>query len=210
MENIKINRVLINGVLEVKTGLHIGGIKETVKIGGQDAPVIKIKIGKNEFPYIPGSSLKGKIRHLLENKYNENDEIIKKIFGQGEGKSTRGQVIFRDAHLSNIESYLDEDKNLIRDKVFEIKPENKIDRTTGRAEHPRFIERVIPGTRFDIELVVIFEKEDEKINILKKLKEGFELLQNDYLGGNGTRGYGKVDVQDVINKIQQLIQSNLE
>jgi CRISPR-associated protein Csm3 len=197
----------INGTLEVKTGLHIGGIKETIKIGGQDAPVIKIKIGKNDIPYIPGSSLKGKLRHLLENKYSENNETIKNIFGSGGENSSRGQVIFRDAHLSNINEYLDENGNIIKEKIFEIKPENKIDRTTGKAEHPRFIERVIPGTKFDIELVVIFKENDKKNKILEKLKEGFELLQNDYLGGSGTRGYGKVDVQDIINKIDNEIET---
>jgi CRISPR-associated protein Csm3 len=199
----------INGTLEVKTGLHIGGIKETIKIGGQDAPVIKIKIGKNDIPYIPGSSLKGKLRHLLENKYSENDETIKNIFGSSGENSSRGKVIFRDAHLSNINEYLDENGNLIKEKIFEIKPENKIDRTTGKAEHPRFIERVIPGTKFDIELVVIFKENDEKNKILEKLKEGFELLQNDYLGGSGTRGYGKVDVQDIINKIDNEIKKRI-
>ena len=191
MEHIK-----INGILEVKTGLHIGGIKETVKIGGQDAPVIKIKIGENEIPYIPGSSLKGKIRSLLESK-GINNGIIEKIFGS---ENSRGKVIFRDAHLSGIDSYLDGGK-IVKEKIFETKPENKIDRTTGKAEHPRFIERVVPGTKFDVEVVVTFSDENEKREILEALKTGFELLQENYLGGSGTRGYGKVDVKSIIDEI---------
>lgn len=164
----------INGILEVKTGLHIGGIKETVKIGGQDAPVIKIRSGKSEVPYIPGSSLKGKLRSLLEEKYPNNDQIISKMFGGNE----RGKVIFRDAHLYGFKP----NSAFVKEEVLEIKPENKINRETGKAEHPRFIERVVPGTKFYVEIIVISDDDKGKNEILKKLKEGFELLQKNYLG----------------------------
>ncbi len=203
--SMTINIEKIQGTLEVKTGLHIGGIKETVKIGGLDNPVIKIRNDKHYLPYIPGSSIKGRLRSLLEEKYMENNELIKKVFGSqpGDNKETmRGAVIFRDAYLENKESYFDENGNLIKEKLFEIKPENKIDRKSGKAEHPRFIERVVPGTKFRLELVIVYKNDQELKDMKKLLKEGFELLQDSYLGGSGTRGYGKVDVSDIINKLK--------
>jgi CRISPR-associated protein Csm3 len=200
-----INIEKIQGSLEVKTGLHIGGIKETVKIGGLDNPVIKIRDGKHYLPYIPGSSIKGRLRSLLEEKYGDKDDLIKKVFGSQPGDNKeigRGSVIFRDAYLENKESYFDENGNLIKEKLFEIKPENKIDRKSGKAEHPRFIERVVPGTKFRLEIVIMYENDQELKRMKELLKEGFELLQDSYLGGSGTRGYGKVDVSDIINKLK--------
>ena len=199
-----INMKRIEGSLEVKTGLHIGGIKETVKIGGLDNPVIKIRDGKHYLPYIPGSSIKGRLRSLLEEKYGENNALIKKVFGSQPGDNNeigRGSVIFRDAYLEDKESYF-ENGNLIKEKLFEIKPENKIDRKSGKAEHPRFIERVVPGTKFRLEIVIVYKSDEELKNMEELLKEGFELLQDSYLGGSGTRGYGKVDVSDIINKLK--------
>jgi CRISPR-associated protein Csm3 len=206
--SMTINMKRIEGSLEVKTGLHIGGIKETVKIGGLDNPVIKIRDGKHYLPYIPGSSIKGRLRSLLEEKYMRDDEsikLIKKVFGSQPGdneETMRGAVIFRDAYLENKESYFDENGNLIKEKLFEIKPENKIDRKSGKAEHPRFIERVVPGTKFRLEIVIVYKSDEELKKMKELLKEGFELLQDSYLGGSGTRGYGKVDVSDIINKLK--------
>jgi CRISPR-associated protein Csm3 len=203
--SMTINIEKIQGSLEVKTGLHIGGIKETVKIGGLDNPVIKIRDGKHYLPYIPGSSIKGRLRSLLEEKYGDKDDLIKKVFGSQPGDNKeigRGSVIFRDAYLENKESYFDENGNLIKEKLFEIKPENKIDRKSGKAEHPRFIERVVPGTKFRLEIVIMYENDQELKRMKELLKEGFELLQDSYLGGSGTRGYGKVDVSDIINKLK--------
>ena len=56
--------VEITGTLELLTGLHVGAGKDEVKIGGVDSPVIKNPLTGE--PYIPGSSLKGKMRMLLE------------------------------------------------------------------------------------------------------------------------------------------------
>lgn len=107
--------------------------------------------------------------------------------------------------LETIKSY-SEDKGLY---YSEIKSENIINRHTGRAEHPRQMERIIDGTVFKFEIVVrVFEgdekdedenkkKEENKNPVLRLLKKGFELLQKDYLGGSGTRGYGKVVFYDV-------------
>lgn len=199
MESIK-----IKGKIKIVTGLHIGGIKESFKIGDVDNPVIKIKRGKKEEPYIPGSSIKGKIRFLLEKKENKQDICkcnnceICKLFGSGGDEKSISRAIFRDCYLIDTE-YMKELEDLT-----EIKPENTINRKELRAV-PRFIERVLPGLEFDSEIVINFLDGDDKVKLLGKLKEGFELLQENYLGGSGTRGYGKVDVSDIINKINEEI-----
>ena len=67
-------KYIIKGKIVCETGLHIGGITEGVEIGGVDLPVIRDSL--TEIPYIPGSSLKGKLRHLLEWELN-------KVFEEG-------------------------------------------------------------------------------------------------------------------------------
>ena len=244
-------KLVIKGKLKVETGLHIGGTKETFQIGGVDNPVIKIKrFGKRkEEPYIPGSSLKGKIRSLLERKkgniqviitylnsenksvgkikkaykeVNEKDFIeipeeynqkgAKKIevkampckcgkceictlFGSHDPQTTTRPtvLIFRDAYLVGPPN----------ENLTEIKTENVIDRVKGTAEHPRQMERVIPGTEFNVEIILNVYEVGDVGKLLKMLKEGFELLQDDYLGGSGTRGYGKVNVSEIIGAIKQ-------
>lgn len=56
--------IIIKGTLTAKTGLHIGASADTVEIGGIDSPVIKHPVTGE--PYIPGSSLKGKMRSFAE------------------------------------------------------------------------------------------------------------------------------------------------
>ncbi|MCM8825814.1 MAG: type III-A CRISPR-associated RAMP protein Csm3, partial [Candidatus Omnitrophica bacterium] len=62
-----IGKAVIKAAIKVETGLRIGGSSTGVKIGGVDQPVISDPFGK---PYIPGSSLKGKLRSLIERKEN--------------------------------------------------------------------------------------------------------------------------------------------
>jgi CRISPR-associated protein Csm3 len=57
-------KYIITGKIECVTGLHIGGNTEGFEIGGMDNPVIINPL--DDKPYIPGSSLKGKLRHLSE------------------------------------------------------------------------------------------------------------------------------------------------
>lgn len=62
MKLVKI--IEITAILKLKTGLRIGGGDANMQIGGVDSPVVKHPI--TLLPYIPGSSIKGKIRSLLE------------------------------------------------------------------------------------------------------------------------------------------------
>lgn len=214
--------ITIKGNLKILTGLHIGGNKDIFKIGGVDCPVIK---DKDEWPYIPGSSLKGKLRSLLERKYgikdiakyngeNENETKIAVLFGPHNSKDRETPIIavFRDAFLveEDKKSCMINNRRPDIEKLYEYKTENTIDRIKGTAANPRTIERVVPNLRFLVEIV--FHKYDndkyDSRSMLELLKEAFELLSNDYLGGSGTRGYGRVDVSEIIRDIEKKLEES--
>ena len=201
------SKIQITGVLETKTGMHIGGSSAFSAIGAVDSPVIKdVRNGK---PMVPGSSLKGKIRTLLAKKYNEavvnpdNDaECIRRVFGSAkkdkDNKVHASKIIVSDMFLMNE----DEIRNRGVESFTEVKFENSINRATAVA-NPRQIERAIKGLQFGIDMIYEVEngKEDEVIDDIKLLAEGMKMLEYDYLGGSGSRGYGKVQFFDMTAKI---------
>lgn len=201
----------LRGKIVVKTGLRIGGSAESVEIGGMDNPIIRDPV--TEYPYIPGSSIKGKMRSLLELKYdklnnggnphkwcNDTSCFVCRVFGTSAGEEAKigqGRLIVRDAHLSE-----ESKKRLdaLRDRsgllYAEVKSENTIDRITARA-NPRTMERVPPGVCFEFELVYrVFDTGDDGKTDEENFKyvlEGLRLIELDALGGSGSRGYGKVE-----------------
>ncbi len=229
----------------VQTGLHIGSGNDKVQIGGVDSEVIKDPIRK--LPYIPGSSIKGKIRCLLEtesedftkkdlieaNNAGELNDTLNKYFGINNrfkkkmddvnkerekqkqepiDYETPTRIIFRDLHLS--EKYTDEGKEINYKKEFlegrlttEFKSEISIDRKKGTVTSagPRTIERVPPQVVFEGNVLLRYYDDNELKEIKKVLKDGLDLLKNDYLGGSGSRGYGsvtyEVEPQDFFNNI---------
>ena len=201
------SKIQITGVLETKTGMHIGGSSAFSAIGAVDSPVIKdVRNGK---PMVPGSSLKGKIRTLLAKKYNEavvnpdNDaECIRRVFGSAkkdkDNKVHASKIIVSDMFLLNE----DEIRNRGIESFTEVKFENSINRATAVA-NPRQIERAIKGLQFGIDMIYEVEngKEDEVIDDIKLWAEGMKMLEYDYLGGSGSRGYGKVQFFDMTAKI---------
>lgn len=204
--------------VEILTGLHIGIGNDTVQIGGIDSEVIKDPIEK--LPYIPGSSLKGKLRCLLEVEggYGELDEKINRYFGvsdkykrkieddikdlsdeEKENKrkeyQTPTRLIFRDLFLTKgKEGFYEKFKS--GEIVTETKSEISIDRTKGTVTPagPRTIERIPPTVKFEGELLLRYTDDIELNDIKKILEDGIELLNKDYLGGSGSRGYGAVKV----------------
>jgi len=58
-----IGKLILEAEMTCETGLHVGAGKGSLEIGGSDNPVAKDAFGR---PYVPGSSLRGKIRSLLE------------------------------------------------------------------------------------------------------------------------------------------------
>ena len=199
--------ILVKGKIVCLTGLHVGGVSETAEIGGTDSPVILDRL--NNSPIIPGSSLKGKMRALIElkdGKYNEHGKVhscdtpdcpICLIFGRGATESVEAgptRLIVRDA-VPTGETIEEWDKNEDLVHGTEIKGENWINRITSEA-HPRFLERVPAGSKFDFEMVYsIYQKDD--FDRLKQLFEGMCLLEDDYLGASGTRGYGKIRFEEL-------------
>lgn len=192
-----IAKVEITGILEVVTGLHIGGNGAFAAIGAVDSPVILDS--RTGDPIIPGSSLKGKMRSLLAKQYNvkvaktpnEDAECLTDLFGSSEKPVKTGKILFSDMFLSNKDEF--EKLDL---RTTEVKFENTINRTTSVA-NPRQIERVIRGTQFGLDL--IYEVKDEAVmeQDFKIIRDGLKLLKYDYLGGNGSRGYGKVKFMDL-------------
>ena len=193
----------ITGTLEVLTGMHIGGSSAFAAIGAVDSPVVRDTF--SEQPMIPGSSLKGKMRAVLAQKYNDrkhlpdsyscedDDPRIFRLFGSAKkNQIQRSRVLFRDMMLSNMKELREYGLN----SATEVKFENTISRMTAIA-NPRQIERVIPRTKFDLSIVYNVQEADEVIPDLQLLAEGMQLLGFDYLGGHGSRGYGKVKFSDL-------------
>jgi len=192
---------LIKGTIVIETGLTIGAGKDTLRIGGVDTPIMRDPVTGD--PYIPGSSLKGKMRSLIElaiGKYekdgkpheicNAKDCPVCVVFGSLKNDNVMfGRLIVRD-------SFLDARTEEVK---IETKTENVINRINGRAVAPRSTERVAPGTRFTLELIYsVFGHNNDKEN-MKTIFEALNLLQDSYLGSSGSRGYGKVKF--IIKKI---------
>lgn len=195
-----VKKIKINTSITLITGLHIGGNSENVEIGGIDNPVIKLA-SKGDVPYIPGSSLKGKIRCLLEQTAGAPkvglDPKVNNLFGITESKANNttnqpSKIIVRDAMLS------DESKKMLLDcdnldmPYTENKFENVIDRVKGIAQHPRQTERVPAGAKFNAEFVINVWDDDDEHVLMALFEKGIRLLENDYLGGSGSRGYGQI------------------
>lgn len=208
--------IVLNLEIEVITGLHIGGSNEGLKIGGSDSPVIVTETEYNgrkiTVPYIPGSSIKGKMRSLLltiygvrdgdKMKFSSEHTDLDRVFGQpamednASGEINRTRLIVRDA-LPTEESI----KNVMESSgtFFEIKGENTINPITGRAT-PRFMDRVVPGIKFRGEIIIQILDGDEEKKFLNYINEGINLIQDSYLGGQGSRGYGKVKIKIISSK----------
>jgi len=203
-------KIVIKGQILAVTGLHIGGNKNTKRIGELDNPVIKDASGK---PYIPGSSIKGKLRSMLaktegsvcitEKEFKELkisnpkltcDEKIQyllDIFGSSgdNDKGNPSRLIVRDAVL--IDNSLAKAEYLDSDYT-QYKWENTVNRVTGTAKDPRQQERVPAGAKFRFELILDCYESDKTLDYIKKVLHAMELLEKDYIGGSGSRGYGQI------------------
>lgn len=206
----------ISGKIKIMTGMHIGGSKEFSAIGAVDSPVMRDSY--TNMPFIPGSSLKGKMRYLLQERYgekivdvkashNDDDFRVLRLFGSSNDKSSeksqKSRLYFSDSFVSNLEEI---EARGIRG-LTEVKFENTINRFTAVA-NPRQIERVIRGAEFDFSIIYNIEDEKEIEEDFKLIKEGFKLLEYDYLGGNGSRGYGRIKIQDL--KLEPVVGDDLD
>ena len=211
---------ILEATLILETGLHIGGGDSEIHIGGIDNEVIKHPVSGE--PYIPGSSLKGKIRSLLEWKSGAVQEapLGKKEYDNAQSEQQAAAIkqilqLFGISGDTADESFQKEightrvsfwDCPLNRDyaerlrsdnlPLTEAKSENRINRIAGTAQDPRQTERVPAGARFDFKLTIKeFDGDDEALS--DTLLQGLKLLEWDSLGGSGSRGYGKVKLQNL-------------
>ncbi|MBW2146913.1 MAG: type III-A CRISPR-associated RAMP protein Csm3 [Deltaproteobacteria bacterium] len=202
-------KIFISGTITAKTGLSIGGGSVGLEIGGADKVVVRNTL--NNQPYIPGSSLKGKMRSLLEQlkgKFSKKDDKflacqcgtceICLLFGslptKNEKKEEKGgtaRLIVRDSPLTPESARLLGASRETDMPMTEVKTEVFIDRITSQAT-PRQFERVPAGAEFTLSIICnVFESDDER-EMLDTLFTGMRLLQDDFLGGSGTRGYGRI------------------
>ncbi len=203
----------VKAVLELRSGLRIGASEGEIRIGGVDNQVIRH--GLSGEPYIPGSSLKGKVRSLLEwrsgavrpeplgladmSERHPDVRPILQLFGMGGGDQPTDKqaldmgptrVAFWDAPLRpEWVSQVKDDNQLL----VEVKTENRIDRIKGVAENPRQTERVPAGALFEFRLSVKrLDIDGDGQRLRNMLLAGLRMLELDSLGGSGSRGYGKV------------------
>lgn len=250
----------LTSTLLVETGLHIGGGGENLDIGGLDKPVIRDPLTRQ--PYLPGSSIKGKLRSILERLCNkpinrkgsrdtyryESDDLVdgvteidkkiikfvgartcevSRVFGSTgvncwietqvaeqegllednspkkqidgkeytkiKGRNAPARLIVRDSHL--VDDSAEELKTIDTGLYMtEWKFENGLDRITAVA-NPRQVERVPRGAKFNFEIVYTVEDREQVEQDLKNLAIALAILEDDALGGHGSRGYGKVKFQ---------------
>ena len=206
LEYVEIKKTLV-----CKAGLHIGSAKDDIEIGGLDNPVIRDPLTK--LPYIPGSSLKGKLRSLLEWKESKVSPtgdphgctdpkcLICTVFGaHGNVRRELGptRIIVRDALLT------EESKKRLTEELGSgtlytgLKQEVSINRRTGKASQagPRTMEFVPAGTEFQLVIALRIFDNDPKDQLVSFIESGLKLLGSDYLGGSGTRGYGWMEIRD--------------
>jgi len=215
-------KIFIKGEIKLLTGTHIGGTNSAMGIGGPDSTVVRNPIDNK--PYIPGSSLKGKMRAMIEiadgtiGKSKMKDvknvscqDISKpsaKLFGNAptnsdvdkngiKFKQRPSKLIVRDGKI------LSDDSDFVNTDLpyTESKTEVVIDRITAKAT-PRQIERVPAGAIFNLDLVLNVFDEDNQNEQLNTLFRALKLVQEDYIGGSGSRGYGQVEfkIDSVIEK----------
>jgi CRISPR-associated protein Csm3 len=218
-----IGKLILEGELHCETGLHIGAGKGSLEIGGADNPVVKDAFGR---PYVPGSSLRGKLRALLEqmsglavpselvylskrkgqevriHQSDRPDDEICLLFGRNPGRMERvggealeatvsspARLTVYDAPLEP-ESISPQMRENLDDELTEVKSENAIDRITSQA-NPRTLERVPAGARFKVRFVLDVLCDEDK-ELLTRFVQALRLLEDDSLGGGGSRGSGRV------------------
>lgn len=222
MSNFSIKK--FSGKIILESGLHIGAGDTEMHIGGVDNAVIKEPISGE--PFIPGSSLKGKIRSLLEyyagahlknegkplsssKAESEIEKNIVRLFGSSSSEEKNkefgiSRLVFSDCYLNK-----DSKDRILKNygKFTEVKAENTIDRIKGTASNPRFTERVVKGAEFDFSVSMRLFKDDDEKKLVETFLKGLKLLSYDALGGSGSRGYGKIKFKFDDPDIQNLFDS---
>lgn len=211
-------RVIITSNIKALTGLHIGGSGTGLEIGGVDKAVIRNPLTKQ--PYIPGSSLRGKMRSQTEKRLGkpQNNPIaqvkIHTCKNEADYKKNGGCVVCHVFGVPAEIGYSGPTRLLVRDvtlttdsaqaldmantelRYAEIKTEVAIDRVTSAATL-RSLERVPAGAVFGPSELVFGIYEQADYTRLQTVIEAMQLVEDDYLGGAGSRGSGKVQFTNI-------------
>lgn len=210
----KLSQTAIHGVIELKSGTRIGGSDDALQIGGTDLTCIKDPTTGR--PYIPGSSLKGKMRSNLE-----------KVLGKANREPCRCAA--QDCPVCRVFGpHRNTDHNLgpTRIKVFdapligadfkiELKTESVNRRDTGAAEHPRTLERVAPGARFrfrvdvmefDLDSNFAYQHADGnqfrgRDALIAVVDHAIDLLISCGIGAGTSKGYGEIEIRDLRTEV---------
>lgn len=220
------SKIFVRGNIKALTGFHIGGNSVGMAIGGTDSVVVRNPL--DNAPYIPGSSLRGKMRSLLERVRGpeignrgeggfslidgkalagkDPNTLLGQLFGVAAESEAKGptRLIVRDARLTE-DSFKELEEAPNTDMpMTEVKTEIWIDRITSAAM-PRQIERVPAGSEFRFEFIVTILDGDDKLKFLNLVYEGMRLVEADTLGGSGSRGYGQVKfaVKEVLERTME-------
>jgi len=218
-----LGKLILEGEIQCQTGLHIGAGTGSLEIGGADNPVVKDAFG---VPYIPGSSLRGRLRSLLEQSLGltvpselvyvskrrgqevrihqsdrPDDEVcllfgrsparVEKVSGEASESATAtpARLTVYDSPLV-VDSITQQMRENLDDELTEVKSENAVDRITSQA-NPRTLERVPAGARFRFRMVLdVLCPEDKPL--FARVAEALRLLEDDSLGGGGSRGSGRI------------------
>lgn len=214
-------KLKITGTIQVVTGLHIGGSTEFAAIGAVNSPVIRDPLThlpiipgssiKGKLRSLLARNYVDKLSDLGKNHDNDPSKVIRLFGTSASNNNVKGQsdnaqsstdktsqeltvsrLQFFDCFLSNQDD-LSKRLGESNTNAIEIKTENTITRLTGTAK-PRSIERIIPQAEFAFQCVydIYGDTEEEIRTDFEVLAKGLGLLQLDYLGGNGTRGYGRI------------------
>lgn len=201
----KLSKILtIEKIMRLESGMCIGGTDDEIRIGDIDKDVVRDPLTGE--PIIPGSSFKGAMRSALETclgkdavcTCGEESCLVCTIFGKGAKKETEPKrqitrLIVPDAYLTR------ESSEMLKQFLpmgTEIKTENTIDRVQGKSVNKRTFTRVPRGVEFRVQLVLqVFEGDNEE-EFKKCVEFALKLLEHRYIGGSGSRGYGRIKFRD--------------
>ena len=198
------DKLIIEADIKLLTGMHIGASNDFSPIGAVDSVVVKDPL--TNMPIIPGSTIKGKLRTMMAKLYSKTDRLpdykdddikILELFGSSTKDNIKeAKLQFYDLFMTNGDELLNKNLDL---GYTEIKFENSINRITAEA-NPRQLERVPKGAIFRFKLIYnLFKNQSETIsNDFKLISNSIKALQLDYIGGSGTRGYGRVSFSNFI------------
>jgi CRISPR-associated protein Csm3 len=201
-----IRYIPIRGTILCESGVRVGGSRDELEIGGMDNPVVRD--ARSGEPYLPGSSLKGRMRSLIERDSGlslggrnqeephgcgRDDCLFCKVFGPHKNTNHRlgpSRLIVRDAYLT------EESRKELQGggPVMDVRTENMVNRRSNTATNPRPVERVARGVTFDLELVVRLFENDQPDEVLTMLRRGLELLAIEGVGDGISRGHGQISI----------------